>query len=62
MCLWAVRHVRFEQLSGQQKTNLKNKLQERKRVVQAQLRDVNKAIKHVATKSKAGAGRRRGHR
>lgn len=62
MCLWAVRHIRFERLSGQQKTSLKSKLQQRKRVVQAQLRDVNKAIKHVATKSRAGSGRRRGHR
>jgi hypothetical protein len=52
MCLWAVRHVRFEKMTGQQKTNLKRKLQQRKKVVQSQLKDVNAALKHVAKHSK----------
>jgi hypothetical protein len=52
MCLWAVRHVQFEKLSGKQKTDLKKKLRARKKVVQAQLSDVNRAIKHATRKSK----------
>ncbi len=61
MCLWAVRHVRFERLTGPQKTNLKRKLQQRKKVVQSQLSDVNAALRHVAKRSKArpARGRRR---
>lgn len=58
MCLWAVRHVRFERMTGPQKNNLKRKLQERKKVVQSQLRDVNAAIKHVARHAKAKSARR----
>jgi hypothetical protein len=53
MCLWAVRHVRFEKMTGQQKSDLKKKLQQRKKVVQSQLKDVNAAIKHVAKRSKS---------
>ena len=60
MCLWAVRHVRFERLSGKQKTGLKRKLQDRKKVVQSQLRDVNAALKHVAKHSRGKSARRRG--
>ncbi len=52
MCLWAVRHVQFEKLSGKEKTDLKKNLQARKKVVQSQLSDVNKAIKHATRKSK----------
>jgi hypothetical protein len=52
MCLWAVRHIRFEKLTGQQKNGLKKKLQQRKKAVQAQLDDVNKALKHATQKSK----------
>jgi hypothetical protein len=59
MCLWAVRHVRFERLTGKQKTNLKRKLQQRKKVVQGQLNDVNAALRHVARKSKGRAVRGR---
>ena len=62
MCLWAVRHIRFEKLTGQQKTNLKRKLQLRKKAVHAQLAEVTKAIKHVSQKSKAKPARRRGGR
>jgi hypothetical protein len=62
MCLWAVRHVRFEKLTGKQKTDLKRKLQLRKKAVHAQLSEVNKAIKHVTRKSKAKPARRRGGR
>jgi hypothetical protein len=62
MCLWAVRHVRFEKLTGKQKTDLKRKLQQRKKVVHAQLNEVNRAIKHVTQKSKAKPARRRGGR
>jgi hypothetical protein len=52
MCLWAVRHVQFEKMSGKQKADLRKKLQARKKAVQAQMSDVNKALKHVAKKSK----------
>jgi|HubBroStandDraft_1064217.scaffolds.fasta_scaffold11169_2 hypothetical protein len=62
MCLWAVRHVRFEKLTGKQKSDLKRKLQLRKKVVHAQLNEVNKAIRHVTQKSKAKPARRRGGR
>ncbi len=60
MCLWAVRHVRFERMTGQQKNDLKRKLHERKKVVQSQLKDVNAALKHVAkhAKGKVARGRR----
>ncbi len=58
MCLWAVRHIRFEKLSSQQKSGLKKKLQERKKAVRAQLSDVNKALKHVTQKSKRKPARR----
>ncbi|MGA8499346.1 MAG: hypothetical protein WB764_27955 [Xanthobacteraceae bacterium] len=49
-------------MTGQQKTNLKRKLQLRKKAVHAQLSEVNKAIKHVTQKSKAKPARRRGGR
>jgi hypothetical protein len=58
MCLWAVRHVRFERMTGAQKNGLKRKLQDRKKVVQAQLKDVNAALKHVAKHSRAKPARR----
>ncbi|HUI14238.1 MAG TPA: hypothetical protein VL048_12300, partial [Xanthobacteraceae bacterium] len=60
MCLWAVRHVRFERLTSQQKTGLKRKLQERKKTVQAQLKDVNAALNHVVKHSKRKPARGRG--
>ena len=59
MCLWAVRHVRFEGLTGKQKTGLKRKLQQRKKVVQGQLNDVNAALRHVAKRSKGRPARGR---
>ena len=62
MCLWAVRHVRFEKLTGKQKSDLKRKLQLRKKVVHAQLNEVNKAMRHVTQKSKAKPAGRRGGR
>jgi len=62
MCLWAVRHIRFEKLTGQQKSGLKKKLQQRKKVVQAQLKDVNDALSHATRKSKRKPARRRGQR
>jgi len=55
MCLWSVRHIQFEKLSGQQKSSIKQKLQERKKAVQARLADINKAIRHVNQKSKRKA-------
>ena len=60
MCLWSVRHIQFEKLSGQQKSGIKQKLQERKKAVQARLADINKAIKHVNQKSKRRSSRGRG--
>jgi translation initiation factor 2B subunit (eIF-2B alpha/beta/delta family) len=55
MCLFAVRHVRFETMSTAQKNNLKRKLQERHKAVQARLREIKQAIAHVAKKSKGGS-------
>jgi hypothetical protein len=62
MCLWAVRHIRFEGLSAKQKSDLKKKLQQRKQAVQARLKEVSLALAHVKSKSKgrsSGRGRRR---
>ena len=55
MCLFAVRHVRFETMSTAQKNDLKRKLQERHKAVQARLREIKQAIAHVAKKSKGGS-------
>jgi len=52
MCLWSVRHIQFERLSAKEKNGIKRKLQERKKAVQSRLSDINKALKHVAQKSK----------
>jgi hypothetical protein len=60
MCLWAVRHIQFEKLSGTQKTGLKQQLQARKKEVQSRLADINKALKHVAKHSKRKSPQRRG--
>jgi hypothetical protein len=59
MCLWSVRHIQFEKLSGSQKTGLKQQLQAKKKKVQSQLADINNALKHVAQHSKRKAPRRR---
>jgi len=52
MCLWSVRHIQFERLSAKQKSGIKKKLQERRKAVKARLSDIDKAISHVAKKSK----------
>jgi hypothetical protein len=62
MCLWAVRHVRFEGLSATQKSNLKTKLQQRKQAVQARLKEINQALAFVSRKSKGRASQRRRRR
>ncbi len=62
MCLWSVRHIQFERLSAKQKSGIKQKLQERKKAVQARLSDINKAISHVTKKSKGRSTRRRRRR
>lgn len=59
MCLWAVRHIQFERMSGTQKTGLKQRLQAQKKEVQARLADINKAIKHVTKHSKRKSPPRR---
>lgn len=62
MCLWAVRHVKFEGLKTKQKSDLKKNLQARKKAVQQRLSDLNKAIKHVAKHSRVTKRRTRRHR
>jgi hypothetical protein len=62
MTLTTVRHIDFARLTSKQKGNLKKKLQQRKKIVQAQLNEVNKALGHVTQKSKRRPARRRGHR
>jgi hypothetical protein len=52
MCGFAVNLINFETLTGRQKKELKKVLQRRKQVLQAQVGDLNRALKAVAKKSK----------
>jgi hypothetical protein len=55
----AVRLINHKRLGTKQKAALKKYLQVRKKAVQARLREINKAIKHVAQKPKRRTSRRR---